>query len=179
MKAKPTVYNGVHFRSRLEAKWAVFFDAIQEPWVYEPVVPETEGVYVPDFWMPNRHALVEIKPLIPGESDCWALIGDDWSDRTELYERACAGNRQMFVIFGAPGEWGNGRLIGSGHEAAHFWFTGRLQTHFPFIFGECPSCGNIWLFADGQADCCRTWLHGDVLDSAITSVRDHSYEDPA
>lgn len=26
--SKPTMYNGYHFRSRLEARWAVFFDAM-------------------------------------------------------------------------------------------------------------------------------------------------------
>ena len=38
MKAIETVYRGFQFRSRLEARWAVFFDALGIKWGYE-----TEG----------------------------------------------------------------------------------------------------------------------------------------
>ena len=38
MDIKPieTYYNGYRFRSRLEARWAVFFDALGVPYEYEP-----------------------------------------------------------------------------------------------------------------------------------------------
>ena len=36
IKAIETVYNGYRFRSRLEARWAVFFDAMQIRYEYEP-----------------------------------------------------------------------------------------------------------------------------------------------
>ena len=38
MDIKPieTVYNGYRFRSRLEARWAVFFDAAGIEYEYEP-----------------------------------------------------------------------------------------------------------------------------------------------
>jgi len=36
MKAIPTRYAGCHFRSRLEARWAVFFDRLGVAWQYEP-----------------------------------------------------------------------------------------------------------------------------------------------
>jgi hypothetical protein len=35
--AKPTKYRGTLFRSRLEAKWAAFFDIIGWEWIYEPI----------------------------------------------------------------------------------------------------------------------------------------------
>ena len=34
-KAIETVYNGYRFRSRLEARWAVFFDALGVKYEYE------------------------------------------------------------------------------------------------------------------------------------------------
>lgn len=34
--AIPTKYNGINFRSRLEAKWAAFFDLLEWNWEYEP-----------------------------------------------------------------------------------------------------------------------------------------------
>ena len=57
----PTVYEGVQFRSRLEARWAAFFDGIGWSWEYEPI--DLDG-YIPDFVLPFRYAplLVEVKP---------------------------------------------------------------------------------------------------------------------
>lgn len=62
IKAHPTMYNGIRFRSRLEATWAAFFDALGWRWEYEPF--DLKG-WVPDFLIygANRDALVEVKPI--------------------------------------------------------------------------------------------------------------------
>lgn len=51
MKAIQTKYAGYRFRSRLEARWAVFFDALGIKWEYEPEGFELScGTrYLPDF----------------------------------------------------------------------------------------------------------------------------------
>lgn len=50
IQAIPTRYKGYHFRSRLEARWAVFFDALGIKWEYEPQGYALDGVpYLPDF----------------------------------------------------------------------------------------------------------------------------------
>lgn len=50
VKPITTAYKGCLFRSRLEARWAVFFDALGIPWEHEPEVFETpHGRYLPDF----------------------------------------------------------------------------------------------------------------------------------
>jgi hypothetical protein len=51
IKAIETVYKGYRFRSRLEARWAVFFDVLGVEWVYEPEGFESiDGYrYLPDF----------------------------------------------------------------------------------------------------------------------------------
>ena len=51
IKAIETEYKGYRFRSRLEARWAVFFDAIGAKWEYEPEGYElADGtMYLPDF----------------------------------------------------------------------------------------------------------------------------------
>jgi hypothetical protein len=46
IKAHPTKYNGVQYRSRLEARWAAFFDLIEWKHEYEPI--DLPG-WVPDF----------------------------------------------------------------------------------------------------------------------------------
>ena len=51
IKAIQTEYNGIKFRSRLEARWAVFFDAVGVKWEYEPEGFDlSNGIrYLPDF----------------------------------------------------------------------------------------------------------------------------------
>lgn len=70
IKAIETRYAGCHFRSRLEARWAVFFDALGIKWEYEPQGFETEwrlsleeGVirYLPDFYLPDAGCYAEVK----------------------------------------------------------------------------------------------------------------------
>lgn len=58
-----TIYKGFRFRSRLEARWAVFFDHCEEQWSYEDQgyhLPS--GPYLPDFWFAQRRAFLEVKP---------------------------------------------------------------------------------------------------------------------
>lgn len=51
MKAIETRYKGYRFRSRLEARWAVFFDRLELDWQYEPEGFDLgqSGYYLPDF----------------------------------------------------------------------------------------------------------------------------------
>lgn len=67
-----TYYNGRRFRSRLEARWAVFFDAIRIPWVYEPegFKFRNQILYLPDFFLPlidKNGAYFEVKPVRPSQ----------------------------------------------------------------------------------------------------------------
>ena len=71
IKAIETFYKGYYFRSRLEARWAVFFDALGLDWDYEVEGYElSDGrYYLPDFiinvsqWNhPTRPWVYEIKP---------------------------------------------------------------------------------------------------------------------
>jgi len=71
MKSIETYAYGCRFRSRLEARWAVFFTEAGIEWEYEPQGFETEaGPYLPDFrvriperlGMSERRGWVEVKP---------------------------------------------------------------------------------------------------------------------
>lgn len=60
-----TRYKGYHFRSRLEARWAVFMDALGLTWEYEPQGFDLDGVwYLPDFWLPFDRLWLEVKPFL-------------------------------------------------------------------------------------------------------------------
>lgn len=65
IKAIETKYNGCNFRSRLEARWAVFFDAAGIEYQYEPEGFDLRnGVwYLPDFWLPQVKMWAEVKPI--------------------------------------------------------------------------------------------------------------------
>ena len=70
MKAIETVYNGYRFRSRLEARWAVFFDALGVVYQYEPEGYDLNGVrYLPDFWLPQLNCWVEVKRCWPTDKE--------------------------------------------------------------------------------------------------------------
>lgn len=68
MDIKPieTVYNGYRFRSRLEARWAVFFSTLELPYEYELQGYELPGGgrYLPDFYLPSLGVHVEVKAPI-------------------------------------------------------------------------------------------------------------------
>ena len=76
IQAIETRYAGHRFRSRLEARWAVFFDALGIKWQYEPQgfhigphlthepdagVTPREWNYLPDFLLPECGTWVEVK----------------------------------------------------------------------------------------------------------------------
>lgn len=61
LTAIPTRYGGVQFRSRLEARWAAFFDIAGWRWQYEPL--DLDG-WIPDFRLCGKvPALCEVKPI--------------------------------------------------------------------------------------------------------------------
>jgi len=83
IEAKPTYYKKVKYRSRLEARWAVFLDSSPDinEWAYEEYkmvlssTPEFSGdVYVPDFYYiicapewEDVKVFLEVKPKKPNE----------------------------------------------------------------------------------------------------------------
>ena len=82
MTIKPieTAYAGHRFRSRLEARWAVFFDALGFSWEYEP-----EGFtlhdgtrYLPDFYLPRTGTWVEVKGRMAAADLDKCIAALDW-----------------------------------------------------------------------------------------------------
>jgi hypothetical protein len=79
IKAIETRYKGYRMQSRLEARWAVFFDALGIEWEYEKEGFDLgeEGWYLPDFYLKDFAAWIEIKPQhapdIAAVNKCLAL----------------------------------------------------------------------------------------------------------
>jgi ribosomal protein L37AE/L43A len=103
VNAIPTVYNGIEFRSRLEAKWAIVFNELGWTWEYEPI--DLDG-YIPDFILtfPYAPILVEVKPATTREQleDATTKIENSgWTEEalivgaTTNFDEACG-----FSMFG-------------------------------------------------------------------------------
>lgn len=75
IKAIDTRYNNHLFRSRLEARWAVYFDSLSVKWEYEPEGYELSdgSKYLPDFWLPDHDVYAEVKPWFKFDSR-WHLF---------------------------------------------------------------------------------------------------------
>jgi len=70
IKAIETRYKSYRFRSRLEARWAVFFDALGIRYKYEEYGFESNGYsWLPDFYLPDTGTWVEVKGGIPSQDD--------------------------------------------------------------------------------------------------------------
>ena len=92
IKPIETVYNGFRFRSRLEARWAVFFDAIGLKYEYEIEGYATNSIcYLPDFYIPSLNRWFEIKgkPLTNEEMKADIDI-ESFFEKKELTEKELA-----------------------------------------------------------------------------------------
>lgn len=75
IKAIETRYKGYRFRSRLEARWAVLFNALGIDFFYEleGLILDDGVRYLPDFFLPDWGYL-EIKPFYPGDDYVFRLL---------------------------------------------------------------------------------------------------------
>jgi len=96
IKAIETVYRGYRFRSRLEARWAVVFDALGIRWQYEHEGYELPSGkrYLPDFYLPDVDMLVEVKGTVSdAQRKMVALCGSifDLPAQMSIYGSQAAG----------------------------------------------------------------------------------------
>jgi hypothetical protein len=95
MKAIETFYDGHKFRSRTEARWAVFFNSLGLEYRYEYegflLVPPGEP-YLPDFYLPELGYWIEVKGTVPTEAEQrkasllnYGLIFDEATERERVY----------------------------------------------------------------------------------------------
>ena len=98
LKPIQTVYQGYRFRSRLEARWAVFLDAVDLQWEYEAEGYELDGLrYLPDF-----------KVTRSDSSSLWFEIKPKNIDEDEKFDRFSAAVRSpdsALLLSGTPFEY--------------------------------------------------------------------------
>jgi hypothetical protein len=149
-----TNYRGCRFRSRLEARWAVFFDTYGVPWEYERQGYELpSGRYLPDFWIPLRHSRfpspapcnpdagywVEIKPVPPTPKE-----------QALFLELALATGHNGFLFAGnvGVGQFQVFKACCTRSAAAAEWYARHPETVAILTTGDGPPDGMAVAFAD-------------------------------
>jgi hypothetical protein len=152
-KPLPTEYAGHTFRSRLEARWAVFFDELSIEWIYEPEGYELpSGNYLPDFYLPaiNGGCWFEVKGQRPTDLE------------TQLaHELAQSTGHDAFIA------WGQ---LPSRHT-----FTSDIYKHYADDGGWdnyhrwccCPKCGKLGIEFAGKGGriCWHTTSDSEQTDT--------------
>jgi hypothetical protein len=145
----PTLYRGVRFRSRTEARWAAFFDELGWQWLYEPHDLEA---YVPDF------ALLFDAPLLVEVKSALTL------DELVAHERKIESSGwrgEALIVGAAPWDLDSAQpLVG--------WFgeRQRIAGALEWTWGdarlfECLSCGSPSVLAACGSWRCRVCGEGE------------------
>lgn len=159
-----TLHKGIRFRSRMEARWAVFMDTLGIPYDYEPEGFELGGLrYLPDFYLPNQDAYLEIKN--PNAEPV---------DFEKIKRLVLATKKTVFVLSSNPEvpSWDSNQRVGAfmncymdGVDIDGKPYTDQVGEDHPYLWCECPKCRRCELQFDGRADrinCnCPRDGHGD------------------
>lgn len=135
IKPIETRYKGYRFRSRLEARWAVFFDALGIKYEYEPQGWDLDGKwYLPDFWLPEQMCFLEIKPLLKKPEKCLKIY---------LAGKIARLDWRHSLVFGLEGACAEDVLLdmhcGHVYSGPFFSSVGHGQDHGPGLHGMCES----------------------------------------
>lgn len=90
-KALPTTYKGHRFRSRVEARHALFMDVLKIPYAYEDAGFQFEDgtMYLPDFFLPAHDVWYEVKGAPP-----------DAGEIRKARELAKGTHKDVYIVFG-------------------------------------------------------------------------------
>ncbi len=144
IKSIDTIYNGHRFRSRCEARWAVFFDVCGLHYEYEHegyVLPNGQW-YLPDFWLPKLRWFVEIK-------------GDDPTDEEIDKCSFLSTLRPVLLLAGNPGARYKGYFFCS--ELSDMSYDDPSPCRFllcrkcpNIVLGICDDHSNGWLWPNND-----------------------------
>lgn len=160
IKAIETEYNGYRFRSRLEARWAVFFDALGIEYEYEKEGYDLGelGWYLPDFWLPKLEMFIEIKGQEPTEEE-----------KDRIYKLSKESGFEAYILTTLPEE----NIIYSFELVEASEQKNEITTTEGIV--RCPVCGLECVhFFDALN---TTWRGGERLISITMRCEDgHGWE---
>jgi hypothetical protein len=148
-----TVYDGYRFRSRLEARWAVFFKTAGIRYIYEPECFRLRSgkLYLPDFYLPDVNMrttedkggiYVEVKPSV-----------SDYDEFDYLFELSRITGKSVLLIEGMPISFFDDYCVGTADgfyeyswepcdcsdESECLCFSGEID------WRKCWDCGLIFM----------------------------------
>ena len=150
IKPIETIYNGYRFRSRLEARWAVFFDAAHIKYEYEPDGFDLDGeYYLPDFYLSDFDLYVEIKPF---DGNIVKHVGDgnEWERKCEKFRDKT--DKPILLCYGDPAE--------SVYNLLFAWAvndSGGGYSEWNAMFTDNPSGQNVVLMIENYKDYDVRW----------------------
>lgn len=173
-RAIETVYKGYRFRSRLEARWACFYDALGVKWEYEKegYILGDGTKYLPDFYLPD-YGWIEIKGNDPTEEE----------QRKAQFLGEIT-HKSVYIFFGEIPEpidpeitcriWGDSL---SAYRVSPYWDN-------LYEWCRCPTCGKIGIQFEGRG--ARICQHGNddhgqiwgdpVINNAYHKARSTRFE---
>lgn len=129
LQAIETSYNGFRFRSRIEARWAVFMSSLGITYYYEHEGYSLGGVrYLPDFWLPKLECYLEVKGAEPTEEE-----------QRLARLLALTSHKPVYIVAGnvglptQPGGYTSWKFVEEEQGQDHWWC-------------ECQLCGAIGLY---------------------------------
>lgn len=141
IKPLETHWNGWLFRSRLEARWAVFLHTLGLAFEYEPEGYDLgeAGWYLPDFYLPESGLWLEIKPDAE-------LRPEDAAKGIAFDDKITARNRAKWLIDASAPSWEYRILAGQPWYGEYGPFyqvlaVGIKSIHaIDEVWTECPLC---------------------------------------
>ena len=192
LSAIETRYAGCRFRSRLEARWAVFLDHLGITWQYEPqgyqigpcptdATPSggsmtiRQAAYLPDFWLPDESLWVEVKGsaehlsgwlTINAAIPHWGLPHDPSGTPPPDPSRA---GRRLLILGPIPRPGGR-----TGHALLSFW-KGDVQldiAEFGMPLGLYETTSEPIVIGSDSGD---IYPFGDLVTAAPLPGSQHPY----
>ena len=134
-----TAYNGYNFRSRLEARWAIFFDYANIRYYYEPEAFELPSgrLYLPDFYLPDVYPR-----WTAGEPGIWVEVKPVYGHHVYLHELYDMTGIRVALLVGEPRIATSPRLPNTYFvEYEGYEYTEGYD--MDMAFHKCPECGRI------------------------------------
>lgn len=172
IRAIPTRYDGVLYRSRLEARYAVFFDTLRKGglnamFAYEPQGFDVDGTpYLPDFLLAGQSLIAEVKPDFGTDPDGvlrWiCLIEARGKERGVLLTDMHSGPME-FMLIGPQKDGDHWEAEGA------TWLVCPAGYHLDIQRVPPIGCGECGLTAD-------YWYDDERIAQAFAAARSHRFE---
>lgn len=186
LKPIETVYNGYRFRSRLEARWAVFFGELGIEYIYEPegfIFPDGTH-YLPDFYLPDMHTFFEVKGIM-NDKDMHKInqlldysgkhVAIGYADMTFEASDLCEVDENGNPVYQFYGTENSSLCLCN--DCNKYYFMGEIGSW------ECRCCGAydgdngfIRVLEGDWADRERSWWMSSEVKSALAKARQARFE---